>query len=75
MAVFPSSGSQTFSTDITTPSSSITVQHGLGRTDVAVVAYDDTGTEVELGVQVLDPDTVQLTTVPELPFSGKVVVF
>lgn len=59
--------------DVVTPSPTVTLAHNLNR-DVAAVAYDSDGTEVTVGVVVLDSNTLLLTTVPELPFSGKVVV-
>lgn len=59
--------------NVVEPSSNITVAHNLDR-DVAATTYDPDGNEVTVGVTVRDSNTLILTTVPELPYSGKVVV-
>lgn len=68
-------GGTPYSEDVTVPSDEITVVHSLGRTNVLVHCYGEDATEIEVGVEVLDENSVRITTVPELAFSGKVVVF
>lgn len=60
--------------DIAVPQSSFAITHNLNRPPTVVTAWDTAGNQVELGVQVIDPNTVQLSTEPSLPFSGKVLV-
>lgn len=59
---------------VAVPVATVHVDHGLASDAVIVHAYDPTGEEVEVGISIINANQVVLTTVPELPFSGTVVV-